>query len=228
MTLSLLNKLRSARKAFLTNFARIYFSQHGEDVVLTRYLMLKKASGFYVDVGCWHPRKFSNTYALYRRGWSGINIDLDPAKIACFDIARRRDVNIVAALSDRAETLSVYAGGDYDLGATLDPNAALEPGKRRQREVVTQTLTAVIDKTKYKDRPIELLSVDAEQFDLKVLQGLDFDRYRPGIILTELFAPTIDDVLKSEVHRFLTGKGYALRNWVGPTLVYQRNDVMAG
>jgi FkbM family methyltransferase len=223
---SLLSKLKSARKAFLTNFARIYFSQHGEDVVLTRYLILRKATGFYVDVGCWHPKKFSNTYALYRRGWSGINIDFDPAKIACFDLARRRDTNIVAALSDRVETLPVYASGDYDLGATLNSKAASR-GMTKRRDVATRTLTDVIDTTKYRDQPIDLLSVDAEQFDLKVLAGLDFDRYRPGIVLTELFAPTIEDVLQADVHRFLTAKGYVLRNWVGPTLVYQRRDAMS-
>ena len=37
----------------------------------------KKMSGFYVDVGCHQPLLNNNTYRLYKRGWRGINIDLD-------------------------------------------------------------------------------------------------------------------------------------------------------
>ena len=40
-------------------------------------------NGIYIDVGCNHPIKFNNTYLLYKRGWSGINIDLD-SKSICF------------------------------------------------------------------------------------------------------------------------------------------------
>ena len=37
--------------------------------------------GFYVDVGCFHPKKHSNTYLLYKRGWSGINIDVEKTNL---------------------------------------------------------------------------------------------------------------------------------------------------
>ena len=33
--------------------------------------------GSYVDVGCNLPKTSSLTYLLYKKGWSGINIDLD-------------------------------------------------------------------------------------------------------------------------------------------------------
>ena len=41
----------------------------------------KKYKGFFVDVGCFHPIKYNNTYRLYRKGWRGVNIDIDAIKI---------------------------------------------------------------------------------------------------------------------------------------------------
>ena len=39
-----------------------------------------KKKGIYVDIGCCHPIKDNNTYLLNKKGWSGINIDLDLEK----------------------------------------------------------------------------------------------------------------------------------------------------
>ncbi len=47
-------------------------SQFGEDALLGKIL---PAHGFYVDVGVYHPHLYSNTYALYKKGWSGIAIE---------------------------------------------------------------------------------------------------------------------------------------------------------
>ena len=44
------------------------YAQEGEDAVLT-CMFDKKINGFYVDIGCHHPHRFSNSYAFYRRGW---------------------------------------------------------------------------------------------------------------------------------------------------------------
>jgi hypothetical protein len=58
---------------FFDSYATKSYSQEGEDMILQRMFGEKK-HGFYVDVGAHHPRRFSNTYSFYRRGWSGINI----------------------------------------------------------------------------------------------------------------------------------------------------------
>jgi hypothetical protein len=78
---------------FLTRSSLRYWSQYGEDIVLDRVLNLKR-KGFFVDVGCYHPVQYSNTYKLYRLGWRGINIDLDAIKIEAFNLRRPGDVNM--------------------------------------------------------------------------------------------------------------------------------------
>jgi len=52
---------------------------NGEDVFVNNYL--KKKIGFYVDVGAYHPLELNNTYLLYKKGWNGINIDINSTHI---------------------------------------------------------------------------------------------------------------------------------------------------
>ena len=53
------------------------YSQEGEDLILSRYFDGQR-EGFFIDVGAFHPIRFSNTYLFYRLGWSGINIEARP------------------------------------------------------------------------------------------------------------------------------------------------------
>ena len=62
-------------------FVRPHFSQYGEDL-LVDVMLSHVERGCYVDVGAFHPIHFSNTHLLYRRGWRGVNIDLDEEKAA--------------------------------------------------------------------------------------------------------------------------------------------------
>ena len=56
--------------------------------------------GFYIDIGAYHPYKGSLTYNLYKKGWTGANIDLSKTSIDLFNIARPKDININCAVSN--------------------------------------------------------------------------------------------------------------------------------
>lgn len=51
------------------------FAQHGEDVEIMRLLKQENSTGAYVDVGCNHPFRISNTYLLYLNCWRGLCVD---------------------------------------------------------------------------------------------------------------------------------------------------------
>lgn len=211
----LLKKLHQLRKVFLTKSWRRYYSQFGEDTIL-RELLARTRNGFFVDVGCFHPKKFSNTYWLYSRGWRGINIDMEPQKIALFNLARPDDVNLTAAISDQASRMAIQSQRSYDLGAKLVKDATTE----KNVQITTKTLTEVIDSTRYKDHPIDLLTVDAEGMDLQVVRSLDMARYRPKLIIVEQVGASIEEILSGELHRLLSGQGYQLKSWVIHSLIY--------
>ena len=73
------NKIYNKRKTY---------SQFKEDIFLKKYFQ-NINQGFYVDIGCYHPIKYSNTALLYNKGWSGINLDLNQTSIDLFNIHKK-------------------------------------------------------------------------------------------------------------------------------------------
>ncbi len=88
---------RQRMKLFSRKYLRLSFSQYAEDVMLS-YLGAQRR-GFYVDVGAWHPRDFSNTYKLYLKGWNGITIEPNPDVTKLFERIRPRDVHVPVGIS---------------------------------------------------------------------------------------------------------------------------------
>lgn len=223
----LLRKLFLLRKIYISRTSMRHYSQYGEDDSTYQYLASIKR-GFFVDVGCFHPVKYSNTYRWYRKGWSGVNIDLDPIKIEAFNMVRGRDENLVYAISKEGhgELQDCYSFGRYSLMSTLDKEFAEEQCKLGReyvvRKVPVASLDYVLDNSRFAGRKIDLLNVDAEGYDLAVLESLSFEKYSPFLILVELHQHTIDKVMESPLYKFLVGKGYDLVNWTGPTLVFKR------
>ena len=73
------------------------YSQFGEDKLILNFFK-KKNYGSYLDIGAYNPIKFNNTFLLFKRGWSGTNIDLNKTSIDLFNILRPKDVNILSLI----------------------------------------------------------------------------------------------------------------------------------
>ena len=56
------------------------------------FKIIKK--GNYLDVGCYHPIKESQTAFLYKHGWRGVNLDIAKQSIGMFKIFRSRDLSL--------------------------------------------------------------------------------------------------------------------------------------
>lgn len=79
-----------------------FFSEDGCDKWLAESGLLPE-TGIYVDAGCAHPWRFSQTAFLRNRGWTGLAIDGDPAYAPEWDgIANTQFV--CAVLNDVRET----------------------------------------------------------------------------------------------------------------------------
>ena len=70
-------------KGFLS---RKRYSQWGEDEFIAEFFK-DNQNGIYLDIGCFNPFMYSNTCLLHKKGWSGINIDINPTSIDLFNIA---------------------------------------------------------------------------------------------------------------------------------------------
>lgn len=203
---------------------KVSFSQFGEDLVVADYLLglRRPRKGIYVDAGCFHPYKFSNTRLLSLMGWRGINVDASDKSVRAFDEARPADHNVCAALSDRAEQ-NEFIHTAYGASSRLARGASALPGGfavTSRREVTTTTLESIIDKSPYAEEPVDFLDIDCEGSDLAVLKGFDLGRREPLLICIESHSPTEQE----EIHAFLSGHGYTRICALGPGFIYRSSS----
>jgi hypothetical protein len=163
------------------------WSQYGEDLFIDSILK-KKQIGFYVDIGCYHPFEFSNTYMFYKRGWSGINIDANIDVIPLFEKYRPRDINIQAAVSNEEMVLEYlkYEGGALN-HLSFDGKQLDAVHKFKNKTILkTESLELILSKNLSPSiKKIDFMSIDVEGFDLNVLKSNNWSLYRPSVIAIE-------------------------------------------
>lgn len=204
------NKLRRAAEKLIAPHGNVSYAQAGEDLVLD-FLSDYRAAGCYVDVGCNHPLLGSNTYRLYRKGWSGICIDA-AAKFAPLYRARRpRDRFVRAAVSDTEREVTFHHFASDELSSIGGERLADLNGYDQVRTEVmrTRTVASILDECAAPTE-FDVLSVDVEGHDEQALRSVELGRYRPRVILTELNGTDLDigRVADHPVSALLAGFGY--------------------
>lgn len=203
------------------------YSQFGEDRYLLEHFK-DVSNGFFVDVGAYHPRQFSNTYLLYKRGWRGVNIDATPGSMTLFRILRPRDINreLVVSDSDKPVRLAVWGTDSENTVSEAQADAArVHKGEPIfDREMQPRTLTEILAAETAVPRNFEILSVDVEGWDLQVLKSLDWNTYRPKVVLVEQYAGSVEELMVSELYKFISEKGYLFVAWYNPTVVFKFFD----
>lgn len=179
-----------------------------EDLNILSYFGDKK-DGFYVDVGCFHPMDRNNTYLLYLNNWRGINIDISQFSIDLFNFLRPDDHNINCAVSEKNQIVKIFFQKKLSQLRTTDEGQARKvfQGKIKSKEIQSYTLDYILEKSKFYNKEIDLLDIDVEGTDYKVLLGLNFEKYKPKLICVEIHNKNIKD---DKIYKFLTNKGYTL------------------
>ena len=201
---TLYNKLHIIQNIYIKNrffIKKKSYSMEKEDLEITKRLN-KIKNGFYVDVGGYHPVHRNNTFLLYKKNWRGINIDLSKFSIDLFNFARPEDINLNIAVSKTNKKIKYYTQKKISQLTTIHKDIANKrmQGPIIEKEILSNTLTALIDKTKYKNKRIDFLNIDAEGADFEILESLNFDVYRPKLICVEIDNKQIEN---SKIFNFL-------------------------
>ena len=204
------------------------YSHEGEDMILQR-IFAEKSHGFYVDVGAHHPRRFSNTYLFYRRGWCGINIEPNPDSVAAFQQERKRDINLQVGVSDRPETLTYYVFNDpalnsFDSELTASRIASTPFRVVGTNEISVERLEAILKKHLPVGVKIDFLSIDVEGLDMAVLQSNNWRIFRPQYVLVESLDTSIESVMNGEIFSFMKPRGYELFAKTYNTLIFREKE----
>jgi FkbM family methyltransferase len=213
---------RALRSGDIQRDAVISHAQEGEDLALLRYFR-KRREGFYVDVGAHHPTRFSNTWAFYQRGWSGINIDPLPGTAAAFSRLRPRDITLETGVFDQAGEL-VYHRFQEPAFNTFSPAAAQAAEAKGALPIGTvsipvDTLTSILDRHLPQGRHIDFMSIDVEGLDEAVIRSLDFSKYRPEVLIVEMIGADLEEVLTSNLYLSLRQKNYRAHAKTGNSVI---------
>jgi len=200
------------------------YSQEGEDMILRR-IFEGQHHGFYVDVGAHHPRRFSNTFFFYKRGWSGINIEPNPDVVRIFDSERPRDRNLQLGVSDEALNLTYYyfdetALNTFDEDIVKSRLATTSYTIVKTDKVPVERLEVILKKYLPANQAIDFLSIDVEGLDLAVLQSNDWELFRPKCVLAEALNMSLEDAMNSDIFLFMKGQGYELFAKTYNTLIF--------
>lgn len=168
----------------------ISYAQNFEDVLLWRALGHIK-NGFYIDVGANDPVDHSVTKAFYDAGWNGINIEPLPAFHQEFNRQRPRDINLAVAAGARDGSLTLFDVPSVNGWASPD-RAVADAHRAEGFDVVeltvpVRTLAAIC--AERVEGEIHFLKVDVEGFEGEVLRGMDFERWRPWVLVIEATLP---------------------------------------
>ena len=219
------NKIHILQNIYLKNkylIKRKSYAMDGEDTAINVFNK-KTEKGFYVDIGAHHPIQRNNTHLLFKKGWEGINIDVNKFSIDLFNFLRPRDLNLQIAVSDKEGEISFFYQKKFSQLNTTDKEIAKEnfQGNFQEKKVKCQTIQNILDNSKYKNKKIDFLNIDVEGAEMKVLNTLNFEIYDPSLICIEILGyremqseQREKEIKNNEIFKFLVNHGYK-KVWSG-------------
>jgi FkbM family methyltransferase len=186
----------------------ISYAQNFEDVMLWRTLKHIEC-GFYIDVGANDPSIESVTKAFYERGWNGINIEPISTHFTDLQRERSRDINLRCAVGASKGEIEIWecdvrGWASVDKLAIEKHTAMGKIGKYHQVSMVT--LAEICEQ--YALHEIHFLKIDVEGFERSVLEGMDFGRFRPWIVVVEATRPNSTEEVYFQWEELLVETNY--------------------
>jgi hypothetical protein len=215
-------------------YKKISYSFNAVDLIID-YIFKNKNNGFYLDVGSQHPISNNNTYLLFKRGWSGINIDLDKKNIDLFNTARPNDINLNLAISSDVAEKKLYFYHDKSPINTLDKvvsdfqTATVKEIKR----IKTTTLNIALQNLKFNNK-IDYMNLDVEGHEMDIFKAFDLSVYKPSIISVEFLDldmkylefknNDLQRIVNSDLYKHLLNNKYHFVNWLHGDLIFVHRD----
>ena len=210
------------------------YSFNSVDLIIN-YIFKEQKNGFYLDVGAQHPISNNNTFLLFKKGWRGINIDLDKKNIDLFKIARPKDTNLNFAISDSEEEIDLFFYHDASPINTLSKKVAnFQDAKiTKIKKIQTKVLDNVLKDLNIHDH-IDYMNIDVEGHEDQVLKGFNIKKYKPSVISVEYLDLNmkklefknndINNLLNSNLYTYFTKNNYYFVNWLHGDLIFVHKD----
>ena len=184
---------------------------------------------YFIDVGACYPIKYSNSFILQEKGWSGLVIEPNPLLVN--DLCSRESNSVVvlpvavAVKSGKQNLVNYGALSSLVISADRDIYANLRKKKIDNGEFTTvDTMTFnEISNIHNVPKQIGYLSIDVEGLDFDILQEFDLDKHTLSAISIE---HNLDLDLRRMINKYMRSKGYrrVCRRWSSIDSWFVRED----
>lgn len=195
-------------------------AQSGEDAILAYTVSrlgipLEKCT--YLDLGANRPVEGSNTNFFYTQGARGILVEANPELIPALNRERSEDVIINRCIDTEDGKIIEFIVMTEDGLSTVDEEEALEVTKinpeiqiKQKVQVESISINSIMEKY-FADRPLVICSIDIEGKDLEILQSIDFEKYRPLLLVIEMIPYSNELVVcekNMDIYNYMRSVGY--------------------
>lgn len=195
----------------------IFYAQYKEDIMvclLLKLIGLNYSEVTYLDLGANHPINLSNTYSLYLLGASGVLVEPNKDLKNVIEIVRPKDIFVNKAVSLDGKPAKFYSLSARELGTLSYEKLDKEYCKQYENFDIEKTYmveTVTINDIFHKMRKIpEVFSIDIEGYDYAILSQINYEKYRPIIMIVELVAWGAKEQEGNKIKDLLCGNGYGI------------------
>jgi hypothetical protein len=196
-------------------FGEIQCGKH-VDQTLREYFPDYNYKGVFFDIGAYESINISNSYHFEQNGWDVHCFEANPLLIDGLKKDRKNVYNYAIYDEDKDSVefnavLGPWGGGSHMAGVSaieLDPDYLNTFGSQIYQitkfKVPQKTLNTLISTEISHIKNIDIMSIDVEGGELKVLKGLNLEKYKPKLMV-------IENVFnKNDIKEYLYNANYTL------------------
>ena len=205
------------------------YSQYNQDIILYNNFFKTIDKGYFVDIGAHDGVSLSNTKFFEDLGWEGVCIEPQPDVYKKL-VTNRKCITIQGAVSDLKKKQIEFC---KITGYSSMLSGIIDYYDERHKERILSEIQSYENNTKEKiivdnynfnnviqQENINLLSIDTEGGEDKIINSIDFTRYKIDIILFEDNYDDSYNKLNDNVKKYYRPAKYKL----GPDIVLKRID----
>nr|WP_319393027.1 FkbM family methyltransferase [uncultured Desulfobacter sp.] len=192
--------LTALRRKLFESFGSTRYSKPSYNNIENQLQEFLPKKGFYIEAGAVDGVFESNTYFLDEiLGWHGILIEPMPDMFKRLSFNRKNAYKFNCAIVANESENMVLMENKHAMSA-IETRSNDAGRKNEMLQVRGRTITSILDEVK--PDHIDFFSLDVEGYELEVLKGLNFEKYKPKYLLIEC----LDDTKFAKVDQYISDK----------------------